>query len=83
MYLTPLRRERMTKGEVERAKRRALTVLDKWLDVTGAIPVGNSWIDELESIVEDAVDIGARAALNINYKDTRNKEGGRTEVDGS
>ena len=64
----------MTRGEFERAKRRALTILDKWLDVTGAIPDGNSWIEELESIVEDAVDIGAKAALGINYLDTSNKE---------
>lgn len=64
----------MTKGEFERAKRRVLTILDKWLDVTGAILDGNSWIEELEAIVEDAVDIGAKAALNINYLDTSNKE---------
>ncbi len=71
----------MTKGEFERAKRRALTTLDQWLAVTGVIPEGNSWIDELESIVEGAVDIGVRAALGINYRDTRNKEKGRTRID--
>jgi hypothetical protein len=71
----------MTRGEFERAKRRALTILDKWLAVTGAIPDGNSWTDELEAIVEDAVDIGVRAALGINYRDTRNKEKGRAKGD--
>jgi hypothetical protein len=64
----------MTRGEFERAKRRALTILDNWLDVTGAIPEGNTWIDELESIVEDAVDIGARAASGIDYIDANNEE---------
>jgi len=69
----------MTKGEIERAKRRALAALDEWLNVTGAIPSGNSWIDELESIVEGAVDIGAKAALGIDHKDTCNNDRDRSE----
>lgn len=55
----------MTKGEVERAVRDALHRLNEWNEVTGCL-VG-SYEGEVESIVEDAVHIGIRAALDMPY----------------
>ena len=60
-------RDSINKGELDRAKRRALTIFDKWLRLTGAIPEGSSWVWEAESCIEDAVEIGAQAALGV-YK---------------
>lgn len=53
----------MNVGEMERAKRRALNILDGWLEATGAVP--DSYRDELEGVVEDAVHVGVQAALGI------------------
>lgn len=58
----------MKKGELERAKRRALNILDAWLDTTGAISEGSSWRYELEGVVEDSVHCGAQAALGVYKK---------------
>jgi hypothetical protein len=55
----------MTKGEVSRAVRDALHRLNEWQDVTGALH--GSYESEVESIVEDAVHIGIRAALGLPY----------------
>lgn len=55
----------MTKGEVDRAKRRALNILDEWLEVTGAIQLHSGWHSELEGVVEDAVEVGVQAALGV------------------
>lgn len=57
----------MNVGEMERAKRRALNILDEWLEVSGFIPRGaaHAYRDELEGVVEDAVQIGAQAALGV------------------
>lgn len=57
----------MNKGEMDKAKRRALVIFDEWLRVTGAIPDGSSWVWEAEGCIEDAVEIGVQAALGI-YK---------------
>lgn len=57
----------VTLGELERAKRRALTIFDAWLRVTGAIPEGSSWVWEAEGCISDAVEIGVQCALGI-YK---------------
>lgn len=64
----------MNKGELERAKRHALHRFDEWLEVTGAITKGCSWHGELESIIEDAVDIGARMALGIDFMEVGSEE---------
>lgn len=56
----------MTQGEMKDAQRRALNILGKWIEVTGAMQVGTSWYYELQSIVEDAVHCGAQAALGIH-----------------
>jgi hypothetical protein len=53
----------VTKGELDKAKRRALLILDNWQRVTGALHGSYEW--EVGSIVEDAVEIGAQAALGI------------------
>lgn len=55
----------MNVGEMDRAKRRALNILDAWLDVTGVLPPGSSYRNELEGVVEDAVHCGAQAALGV------------------
>jgi hypothetical protein len=48
---------------MDRAKRRALNILDEWLDSTGALRDG--YRDELEGVVEDAVHVGVQAALGV------------------
>lgn len=53
----------MTVGQIRDAERKALNELDKWNDVTGAISKGSSWYYELQSVIEDAVHIGAQMAL--------------------
>ena len=53
----------MTKGELDFAIRKALNELDEWNDVTGAIQKGSSWYYELQSVVEDAVKIGIKIAI--------------------
>jgi len=56
----------MTRGEFERATRRALFLFDSWDDVTGFVGQ-SSYRGEIEAIIRDAVDIGARAALGLPY----------------
>lgn len=56
----------LTKAALDKAKRRALTVFDTWLRVTGAMPAGSSWVCEAESCIEDAVEIGVQAAYGIH-----------------
>jgi hypothetical protein len=58
----------MTQGQKDYANRKALEVLDAWLEVTGAIHKHTGWYYELQSIIEDAVDIGAKTALGIEVK---------------
>ena len=52
----------MKRGELKNAQRRALNILDAWLNATGAISRESSWYYELQGIVEDAVECGAQAA---------------------
>ena len=54
----------MNRGEIDRAKSRALNILDGWLNVTGLL-AGSSYRDELEGVVEDAVEVGVQAALGV------------------
>jgi hypothetical protein len=51
----------MTKGQLDNAIRRALNLLDRWNDVTGAVPKESSWYYELQSVIGDAVHCGAQA----------------------
>jgi len=50
---------------MESAKRRALNKLDEWLEVTGVIPKHCGYYYEMQSVVEDAVECGAQAALGV------------------
>lgn len=52
----------MTKRQVSKAVRRALTIFDKWNEITGCFPNG-SYLAEIESIIEDAVHCGIQEAL--------------------
>lgn len=63
-----------TKGDREYAHRRALNILDKWLDVTGVIAKHTSYYYELQAVVEEAVECGAQQALGIEEKLDREKE---------
>lgn len=55
----------MNKGQLDNAKRRALNILDDWNDITGAVEKETSWYWELQGVIEDAVEVGAQAALGI------------------
>ncbi len=57
----------MTNGEVDRAVRDAQHRLDEWNEVTGFLDNCGSYRGELESLFEDAVHIGIRAALKFPY----------------
>ena len=59
----------MKQGEIDRAKRKALSIFDEWVEVTGQFEPGNSYRYEIEGIIEDAVEVGIKAALGINYSD--------------
>ena len=52
----------MTKGELEYAIRQAYNGFDKWNDVAGVIPKGNTYYYEIQGVIEDAVKIGAKIA---------------------
>lgn len=56
----------MNAGQLLRAKRRALNILDEWIEVTGFVTKHTSYHSELESIVEDAVECGAQMALGVH-----------------
>ncbi len=64
----------MTHGQMKDAERKALNVLDKWNDVSGAVDKNSSWYYELQAVVEDAVHIGVQMALTgeVRYDDDRN-----------
>jgi len=58
----------MNVGQLERAKRRALNILDSWIEVTGAVVKHSGYHSELEGIVADAVECGAQMALGVFEK---------------
>jgi len=49
------------------ARRKALQVLDEWVDVTGVVDRFSGYYDELCSIIETAVDIGQMVALDVPF----------------
>lgn len=55
----------VTKGVLDRAKRRAHTIFDKWNRVAGCLE-GSSYQWEVEAIIADAVEIGVQAAYGIH-----------------
>lgn len=64
----------MNKGEVAKAVRNAVTRFDEWNEVTGAISKGSSCLWELESVIEDSVHVGIRAALGMPYVGIEDEE---------
>lgn len=58
----------MKVGEKEFANRKAQEVFDRWNDITGVIAKHTSYYYEIMSVIEDAVDIGAKTALGIEVK---------------
>ena len=55
----------MKVGELKNAERRALNLLDKWLDVTGVVDINSGYYYELQGLMEDAVKCGAQAASGV------------------
>jgi hypothetical protein len=55
----------MTLDDLENAKRRALGILDQWLDAAGIIDKSSSHYQELQSVVVDAVQCGVQAATGV------------------
>lgn len=53
------------KGDLEDAKRRALNLLDSWLNVTGIVGPRSGYYYELQGVIEDAVECGAQAAVGV------------------
>jgi hypothetical protein len=58
----------MNTGELKNAERRALNILDKWIEATGQIGIGGGYYWELQGIIEDAVACGVQAALGVKEK---------------
>lgn len=56
----------MKVGQLKDAERRALNILDKWIDVTGAVGKGSGYYYELQGVIEDAVKCGAQAASGVH-----------------
>ncbi len=54
-----------TRGDLDNAKRRALNMLDQWLNVTGIVEPRSSYYSELQGVIEDAVECGAQAAKGV------------------
>lgn len=52
----------MKVGELNDAKREALNKFDEWNNVTGCFEKATGYYYEIQGVVEDAVDIGAKAA---------------------
>jgi hypothetical protein len=61
----PTLKDVLVAGELARAKRRAMAIFDEWQRITGCLD-GSSYVWELESIIEDAVEIGVQAAYGIH-----------------
>jgi len=55
----------MKVGELKNAERRALNLLDKWLNVTGVVGINSGYYYELQGLMEDAVKCGAQAASGV------------------
>ena len=55
----------MKKGKLDNARRRALNLFDEWNKITGFVVEHTGYYYELQSLIEDAVDCGAQAALGV------------------
>lgn len=58
----------MKAGELKDAERRALNILDNWLETTGVVGKGSGYYYELQGVIEDAVKCGAQAASGVHEK---------------
>lgn len=58
----------MTRGELHNAQRRALNILDSWLEVTGVVEMNTGYYYELQAVVNDAVECGVQAALGVRVE---------------
>ena len=56
----------MKAGQLKDAERRALNILDKWLETTGVVSKDGGYYYELQGVVEDAVKCGAQAACCVH-----------------
>lgn len=56
----------MKAGQLKDAERRALNILDKWLETTGVVSKDGGYYYELQGVVEDAVKCGAQAACGAH-----------------
>ncbi len=66
----------MKLGELDFAIRKALDNFDNWNDYTGVFYKGESYWYEIQSVVEDAVKIGAKIAcegVNADLSDIIDK----------
>lgn len=54
----------MKAGIVKEAERIALNQLDKWNDITGFVAKHTSYYYEIQALMEDAVHMGIKMALN-------------------
>lgn len=59
----------MKTGEISDAKRWALDRFDEWVDITGVVSRGEGYYYELQSVIEDAVEIGAGLACGASRKE--------------
>lgn len=50
-------------GEIESAERRALNMLDRWLEVAGLVEKHTGYYYELQSVIKDAVHCGIQQAV--------------------
>ncbi len=55
----------LTKGDLENAKRRALNLLDQWLNVTGIVEPRSGYYYELQGVIKDAVECGTQASAGV------------------
>jgi hypothetical protein len=52
----------MNKSQLDKARRRALNIFDKWVEATGFVTPHSGYYCELVGIIEDAVHCGAQEA---------------------
>jgi len=52
--------------QMKDAERRALNILDKWLETTGVVSKDGGYYYELQGVVEDAVKCGVQAASGVH-----------------
>lgn len=65
----------MKEGRMGLAKRRALKRFDDWCEMTGFFDGTRGYIYEMQSIIEDAVEIGAGMACGASYKEIKKRIG--------